>query len=318
MASSLIPGSHAMSDLLTIREKGVLLTLLQPQSDEAGSYDQQQLPEKKWEMNGLFLIRTTVAQVLEARELQGGCPGWICLGCGVLCLTEVESIHSYFLCLYCVTSAKLLWEQELYIPFKYTATRAFFHTFPADGHHIGLNFADESEAEEFHAAVKAVQRNRENTTSDTEMTIAVKTGSSPMGQPDSGMTPVDLVDREQHFSMDAPSSSCSPNTSSLKDLDPAMRRLLMQARLTEEDLKDKDIAEAVDCIISKFGGLEAVQRELRSIGNATSQQTPHGRDSRPESDPPWRTPVPAVPERIKHLINLDQVCLANQMWEVQG
>lgn len=31
MASSLIPGCHVMSDLLTIREKGVLFTLLEPQ-----------------------------------------------------------------------------------------------------------------------------------------------------------------------------------------------------------------------------------------------------------------------------------------------
>lgn len=28
--------------------------------------------------------------------------------------------------------AELLWEQELYIPFKYTASRTYFHTFPAD------------------------------------------------------------------------------------------------------------------------------------------------------------------------------------------
>lgn len=40
----------------------------------------------------------------------------------------------------------------------------------------------------------------------------------------------------------------------------------MQARLTEEDLKDKDIAEAVDCIINQFGGLKAVQGELRNRG----------------------------------------------------
>lgn len=51
-----------------------------------------------------------------------------------------------------------------------------------------------------------------------------------------------------------------------KDLDPAMRKLLMQAQLTEEDLKDKDIAEAADCIINQFGGLKAVQRELRNRG----------------------------------------------------
>lgn len=51
-----------------------------------------------------------------------------------------------------------------------------------------------------------------------------------------------------------------------KDLDPTMRKLLMWARLTEEDLKDKDTAEVVDCIINQFGGLKAVQRELRNRG----------------------------------------------------
>lgn len=45
-----------------------------------------------------------------------------------------------------------------------------------------------------------------------------------------------------------------------------MRRLLMQSRLTMEDLKDKEIGEAVDCIINQFGGLKAVQRELKKIG----------------------------------------------------
>ena len=31
--------------------------------------------------------------------------------------------------------AKLLWEQELYVPFKYNAARAYFHTFPAEVSH---------------------------------------------------------------------------------------------------------------------------------------------------------------------------------------
>lgn len=51
-----------------------------------------------------------------------------------------------------------------------------------------------------------------------------------------------------------------------KDLDPAMRRLLIQAKLTEEDVKGKDITEVVDCIINEFGGLKAVQKELRDRG----------------------------------------------------
>ncbi|XP_017271413.3 wiskott-Aldrich syndrome protein-like [Kryptolebias marmoratus] len=60
-------------------------------------------------------------------------------------------------------------------------------------------------------------------------------------------------------------------TSLVSGLDPVMISLLKQANLTEEDLKSKDVAELVDCIISQFGGLKAVQTELRrkSTGSKT-------------------------------------------------
>lgn len=45
-----------------------------------------------------------------------------------------------------------------------------------------------------------------------------------------------------------------------------MKKLLMEARLSEEDLKNKDVAEVVDCIINQFGGLKAVQKELKKKG----------------------------------------------------
>ncbi|XP_018529062.1 actin nucleation-promoting factor WASL-like isoform X2 [Lates calcarifer] len=248
MASSLVPGCHVMSDLLTIRERGILFTLLEPQCK---------------------LLKTTVAQVLEAKDTQGESPGWGYLGCGVVCLIEDESVHSYFLRLYCVKRAKLLWEQEVYIPFKYTATRMFFHTFPADSHQIGFNFANQTEAEEFYLTVKAVQRKQENMTDMIKMTdTAADTSTSD--PPDSGMKPVEHLDMDEQFPLDAPSSTVTPATSSFQDLDPAMRRLLMQAKLPVEDLKDKDIAEAVDCIINKFGGIKAVQRELRNKDIAKS------------------------------------------------
>ncbi|XP_070704163.1 actin nucleation-promoting factor WASL isoform X2 [Pempheris klunzingeri] len=230
-----------MSDLLTIREKGVLLTLLEPHCK---------------------LIKTTVAQVLEAKDTRGESPGWSCFGCGTMCLIEDESICSYFLRLYCVKRAKLLWEQELYIPFKYTATRTFFHTFPADGHQVGLNFANETEAEEFHLAVEAVQRNQEKMTTMTELANTQKEDSSTSDPPDSGIKPLDHLHGEQQFPLDGPATNSTPVTSSY--LDPHMRKLLMQAKFSEKDLKDKDIAEAVDCIINQFGGLQAVQRELRN------------------------------------------------------
>lgn len=55
----------------------------------------------------------------------------------------------------------------------------------------------------------------------------------------------------------------------LKGLEPSMSRPLMQARHIEEDLKDKDTAEAVDCIINQTGGLKAVQRESRNRGTSS-------------------------------------------------
>ncbi|XP_051269809.1 actin nucleation-promoting factor WASL isoform X2 [Dicentrarchus labrax] len=304
MASSLIPGCIVMSDLLTIREKGVLYSLLEPQCK---------------------LIKTTVGQVLVAKEMQHESPGWSCLGCGTVCLVEDESIHSYFLRLYCVKRAKLLWEQEMYIPFKYAATRRFFHTFPADGHQVGLNFANVTEAEEFHLAVEAVQRNQEKTTRMTEITNAERYSSTSDKSPYSRMNTLDHLHGEQHFPMDAPSTEVTPTTSI--------------ARLTEEDLLDKDVAEAVDCIINQFGGLKAVQRELRnkgpisqtlpraagasislslrkgplppvpSIKGSTSfQQTPQYKSpTTPWIPSPTSTHAPVVPERIRKSSSFKQV-----------
>ncbi|XP_026202644.1 neural Wiskott-Aldrich syndrome protein isoform X2 [Anabas testudineus] len=301
MASSLVPRAQVMSDLLTIREKTVLFTLLEPQCK---------------------LIKTTVAQVLEAKDTDGGGLGWSCVGCGVVSLIEDESIHSHFLRLYCVKSAKLLWEQELYIPFQYTATRTFFHTFPADGYQVGFNFANETEAEEFHLEVKAIQRKQE------KMNDMIETTTSD--QQDEGVEPVDHHESvEQHLTMDASFTTVTPASNTFKDLDPAMKRLLMQAKLTEEDLKDKDIAEAVDCIINKFGGLKAVQRELNNRGSVSktlpraagasvslvlkkgplppvpaiksstaSQQTPEGTEGVQQSSAP-PAPVPVNPERLR-------------------
>ncbi|KAM8757518.1 actin nucleation-promoting factor WASL [Acanthopagrus schlegelii] len=317
MASSLIPGCHVMSDLLTIREKGILFTLLEPHCK---------------------LVKTTVAQVLRAKDAEGESPGWSCLGCGAVCLIEDESIHSYFLRLYCVKRAKLLWEQELYIPFKYTATRMFFHNFPADDHQVGLNFANEEEAEEFHFAVEAVQRDQEEMTWMIEKTSAEQEDSSKSDPPDSGIQPIDESEEEEHLTMDAPS------TEEFQDLDTSMRNLLMQAQLSEDDLKGKDVAEAVECIINQIGGVKAVQRELRKKGpvshtlprsagasislalkkgplppvpsfkgSTTSHQTPQRTKSLKQSLlPPWvppppSTPAPLPPERIRKSISFKDV-----------
>ncbi|XP_029989876.1 neural Wiskott-Aldrich syndrome protein isoform X2 [Sphaeramia orbicularis] len=247
MASGLIPGLQVMSDLLTIREKGVLLSLLGPQCQ---------------------LIKSTVAQVLVATETQGRGLGWTSLGCGVVCVIEDHSVHSYFLRLYCVKRAELLWEQEVYIPFKYTATHTYFHTFPADNQQAGFNFANETEAEEFHFAVESVQKHQASLllTVNAENEEDKEDGETAAPY-DSGMKPLDDSDSQTHYPTDlSPTVAAS---GSFKDLDPAMRRLLMQVKLTEDDLKNKNVSEAVNSIINQFGGLKAVQRELNRKGSAS-------------------------------------------------
>ncbi|TRY55005.1 hypothetical protein DNTS_020746, partial [Danionella cerebrum] len=54
----------------------------------------------------------------------------------------------------CTQGAKMLWQQELYTPFKYSETCPYFHTFPGDECQMGVNFADGDEAKQFYTAMQ--------------------------------------------------------------------------------------------------------------------------------------------------------------------
>ncbi len=43
----------------------------------------------------------------------------------------------------------VVFDQEIYNQFRYKTPRPYFHTFEADDGQVGLNFADETEAEYF-------------------------------------------------------------------------------------------------------------------------------------------------------------------------
>ena len=43
----------------------------------------------------------------------------------------------------------VVFDQEIYNQFRYKTPRPYFHTFEADDGQVGLNFADETEAEHF-------------------------------------------------------------------------------------------------------------------------------------------------------------------------
>merc|ERR1719186_1933759 len=56
----------------------------------------------------------------------------------------------------------LVFDQEVYNQFRYKAPRPYFHTFEGDDAQIGLNFADESEAEFFQQTVESKLNERRN------------------------------------------------------------------------------------------------------------------------------------------------------------
>ncbi|XP_060774374.1 actin nucleation-promoting factor WAS isoform X2 [Neoarius graeffei] len=125
--------SRILSSRLSIREKGLVVTLL-------GS-------------NCSVSACAVVQLYLATSACKGKKSEWQIHSCGVVCLVQDKTLHSTFIRLFC--RAKLLWEQELYIPFMYTTPRPFFHTFLSDECWAGLNFSDEEEASRFHTAVQS-------------------------------------------------------------------------------------------------------------------------------------------------------------------
>ncbi|XP_067855155.1 actin nucleation-promoting factor WASL-like [Heptranchias perlo] len=78
---------------------------------------------------------------------------WVKRHCGVACLVKDNPQRSYFIRLYDLRECRNVWEQEVYIPFQYSARRPYFHTFIADNCLAALNFSDEAEGEKFKAVV---------------------------------------------------------------------------------------------------------------------------------------------------------------------
>ncbi|XP_062401103.1 uncharacterized protein si:dkey-197j19.6 [Sardina pilchardus] len=101
-----------------------------------------------------ILASAVVQLVLVSPAQKGQRLAWEVHSCGVACLVQDRNVHSAFIRIYCVKKAKLLWEQEVYTPFKYSAPHPYFHSFPGDDCYAGLNFADEEEAAKFLSAVQ--------------------------------------------------------------------------------------------------------------------------------------------------------------------
>jgi len=99
-------------------------------------------------------LATTVAQVYRS-EGPGHNYRWNKRTCGVICFVKDNLRRSYFIRVYDMDRTVLVFDQEIYNQFRYKAPRPYFHTFEGDDAQIGLNFADEAEAEIFQKTVES-------------------------------------------------------------------------------------------------------------------------------------------------------------------
>ncbi|XP_036316487.1 wiskott-Aldrich syndrome protein [Pipistrellus kuhlii] len=110
--------------------------------------------QRVFEMLGrkCWTLATAVIQLYMA--MPPGTERWTKKHCGAVCFVKDNPQKSYFIRLYSLQAGLLLWEQELYSQLVYSTPTSFFHTFAGDDCQVGLNFADEKEAQAFQALVQ--------------------------------------------------------------------------------------------------------------------------------------------------------------------
>ncbi|XP_058856020.1 actin nucleation-promoting factor WASL-like isoform X2 [Acipenser ruthenus] len=156
-SGSTLQESRVFSQLISLRENALLFNLIGARC---------------------LALASAVVQVYLA--LPPDRSSWMKCHCGVVCLIKDYNERSYFLRLYSIKKAKLVWQQELYIHFEYSALKPYFHTFLGDVStppitsqfeysalkpyfhtflgdecRAALNFADEGEADKFKSVIEA-------------------------------------------------------------------------------------------------------------------------------------------------------------------
>eukprot|EP00794_Sanderia_malayensis_P003079 gene3079-3544_t len=104
-------------------------------------------------------LATAVVQVYMA--LPSSRDKWTKRYVGVATVTKDNLRKSYFIKVIDLASKKMVWEQELYSQFVYSAVQPYFHTFEADSCNAALNFASQQEAETFRYKIEEKLRAKE-------------------------------------------------------------------------------------------------------------------------------------------------------------
>uniref|UniRef100_UPI0037E92CEC WASP actin nucleation promoting factor b isoform X1 n=2 Tax=Semicossyphus pulcher TaxID=241346 RepID=UPI0037E92CEC len=105
-------------------------------------------------------MATAVAQLFMA--LPNSPSMWSLQHTGVVCFIKDNPQRSYFIRMFDLKTGRQVWEQELYNQFVYSSPQPYFHTFAADDCQVGLNFAEQQEAENFQNVVEEKINQRHN------------------------------------------------------------------------------------------------------------------------------------------------------------
>lgn len=219
--------------------------------------------------------------------------------CGILCFIKDNVKRSYFFRTYCLAKQELLWEQELYNSFEYHAPRPYFHTFEGDESRVGLNFADEAEAEFYLAAIKdnlkQKMERREKRRSQLPQPPRQDNKPPPVSHEPLAQAPTSapfllflkeklgiIHEQKQKLTKDDigfPSDfkhvshvGWDPNKGFvLENFDPTLLQFFARAGVSETHLQDKATCDFICDFIDKHGGMEAVLREgSQTDGNAST------------------------------------------------
>uniref|UniRef100_A0A6Q2YGZ5 WASP actin nucleation promoting factor a n=1 Tax=Esox lucius TaxID=8010 RepID=A0A6Q2YGZ5_ESOLU len=245
-------------------------------------------------------LATTVAQLYMALPHSPTC--WSLQHTGVACFVKDNPRRSYFIRIFDLKKGQMIWEQELYNQMFYHCPRPFFHTFAADDCQVGLNFANDQEAEYFLSVVdeKIAQRNQRNQ-QVSEKKQRPLPSNGPGSPPSPSMATIDIMNPDIQASryrsvapVPAPAFVSKGKKDKKKDkkksskiskadigapsgfkhvshvgwdpnnLDPDLKKLLSCAGISEADLNDESTSQLIQQVIEDSGGMEAVKMAMNS------------------------------------------------------
>lgn len=249
---------------------------------------------------------------------------WNLRHCGVLCFIKDNIKRSYYLRVFCLDRQSVVWEQELYSSFEYCAPRPHFHTFEGDDCRVGLNFANDAEAEFFLVAIKenmrikSEKRERRRLSQQQLQPLVKPTPVATNGSAskttvrtttttNSVMTKKSKKDKNKKITkadIGLPSDfkhlshvGWDPNQGfALDNVDPNLLKFFARAGISESHLKDKATREFIYDFIDKHGGKEAAIREISSLQpNAGLFSAPPVPARNPPSTPQTARMAPPAP-----------------------